>query len=43
MFQVLFHISNLLQLLNNQLCPDYSVALFEKANKRQLKMVILNY
>ena len=32
-----FQFSNLLQLLNNQLCQDSSV--FEKVNKGQLKMV----
>ena len=35
--------SNLLQLLNNQLCQVYSVSFFERMIKVELKMVYINY
>ena len=35
--------SNLLQLLNNQLCQGYSVSFFERMIKVELKMVYINY
>ena len=38
-----FQFSNLLQLLDNKLCQDSNISFFEKVNKRQLKMVNVNY
>ena len=35
--------SNLLQLLNNQLCQVYGVSFFERMIKVELKMVYINY
>ena len=38
-----FQFNNLHQLLNNQVCEDYSVHIFEKVNDWQLKMVNVHY
>ena len=39
-----FQFSNMLQLLNNQLCQDSSISFFfEKVNKEHLKTVNVNY
>ena len=38
-----FQFSNLLQLPNNQLYQDSSVAFFWKLNKEQLTVLIVNY
>ena len=39
-----FQFGKLLQLLNNQLCQDFSVSFFfENVNKGQLRMVNVNY
>ena len=38
-----FPFSKMPQLLDNQLCQDSSISIFEKENKRLLKMVIVSY
>ena len=38
-----FQFNNLHQLLNNQVCEDYSVHIFEKVNDWQLKMVNVHH
>ena len=39
-----FQFGKLLQVLNNQLCQDFSVSFFfENVNKGQLRMVNVNY